>query len=152
LAAHSALLAGAIANNVLHQGARLMTFKMEVVGAVALMVLVAVCPLLFFTPQLIDAENRENREYGTFASEYVRHFRKRWISGQRADEMLGSGDIQSLADLGNSFNVILEMSPLPFTRKGVIELLACIVIPLAPLVLTVVPLNQLIDHLAKLIM
>jgi hypothetical protein len=66
--------------------------------------------------------------------------------------MLGTGDIQSLADLTNSFNVVLEMSPLPFTRKGLTELLACIVLPLIPLVLTVVPLNQLIDHLAKLIL
>lgn len=152
LAAHSALLAGAIANNVLHGGARLMTFKMEVVGAVILMVLVAICPLLFFIPHLVVAEARTSREYGIFASEYVRHFRRRWIEGPRSDEMLGTGDIQSLADLTNSFNVVLEMSPLPFTRKGLTELLACIVLPLIPLVLTVVPLNQLIDHLAKLIL
>jgi hypothetical protein len=152
LAAHSALLAGAIANNVLHEGTHLMAFKMEVVGAVALMVLVAVCPLLFFIPRLIDAEGRENREYGTFSSEYVRRFRARWISGQRTDEMLGSGDIQSLADLANSFEIIQQMSPLPFTRKGVTELLACIVIPLVPLVLTVIPVDQLIDHLVKLVL
>jgi hypothetical protein len=151
-AAHSALLAGAIANNVLHGGVRLMSFKMEAVGAVVLMVMLAICPLLFFIPHLVAAEARTNREYGIFASEYVRHFRQRWIEGPRAEEMLGTGDIQSLADLTNSFNVVLEMSPLPFTRKGMTELLACILIPLAPLVLTVVPLNQLIDHLAKLIL
>jgi hypothetical protein len=151
-AAHSALLAGAIANHVLHGGARLMSFKMEVVGAVVLMVVLAICPLLFFIPHLVGAEARINREYGIFASEYVRHFRQRWIEGPRTDEMLGTGDIQSLADLSNSFSVVLEMSPLPFTRKGMTELLACILIPLAPLVLTVVPLNQLVDHLAKLIL
>jgi hypothetical protein len=152
LAAHSALLAGAIANNVLYGGARLMSFKMEAVGAVILMLLVAICPLLFFIPHVVAAEARTNREYGIFASEYVRHFRRRWIDAPRSDEMLGTGDIQSLADLTNSFNVVLEMSPLPFTRKGVAELLACIVIPLLPLVLTVVPLNQLVDHLVKMIL
>ena len=129
-----------------------MIFKMDVVGAVVLMVAVAICPLLFFIPHVVAAEARTNREYGIFASEYVRHFRRRWIDGPRSYEMLGAGDIQSLADLTNSFNVVLEMSPLPVTRKGVAELLACIVIPFAPLVLTVVPLNQLVDHLAKMIL
>jgi hypothetical protein len=35
---------------------------------------------------------------------------------------VGSGDIQSLADLGNSFEVIRTMRLVPFTKETVLQL------------------------------
>jgi hypothetical protein len=66
--------------------------------------------------------------------------------------MLGSPDIQSLSDLGNSFMIMHETKAMPFTRKSVTELLAVTIAPLLPLVLTVVPIEQLVGRLAKLLM
>ena len=48
------------------------------------------------------------REYGTLAQRYVREFDDKWLrGGAPADEpLVGTADIQSLADLGNSFEVV----------------------------------------------
>ena len=47
------------------------------------------------------------------AARYAREFDRKWLrGGAPADEpLLGSGDIQSLADLGNSYEVVKEMQP-----------------------------------------
>jgi len=68
--------------------------------------------------------------------------------GATADEqLLGSGDIQSLADLGNSFQVIRDIRPFPFGRDTVIQLVVFPLIPVLPLVLTIIPLEELIRKL-----
>ena len=61
-----------------------------------------------FAPQLAQAKRTGLREYGTLAQRYVSEFDTKWLrGGAPADEsILGSGDIQSLADLGNSFEVV----------------------------------------------
>jgi len=58
-------------------------------------------PLLVFAPQLAQAKRTGLREYGTLAERYVREFDAKWLrGGAPADEpLVGSGDIQSLADL-----------------------------------------------------
>jgi len=68
--------------------------------------------------------------------------------GATADEQLiGSSDIQSLADLGNSFQVIRDIKPFPFGKEAVILLVAITLIPLLPLVFTMIPLEELITKL-----
>jgi len=49
---------------------------------------------------------------------------------------MGSGDIQSLADLANSFNIVLSIAPFPFGRNSLAGLVVIIAIPLLPLTLT----------------
>jgi hypothetical protein len=151
-AAHSLLLAGSIGNAIWHEGARLSDFKNEILAAVVVLTIIAVLPLTFFAPKLVAAERQASREYGIFASSYVNRFRERWLRKKNGEEMLGAPDIQSLADLGNSFTVIRETKPLPLTRKTVIELLVVILVPLLPLTLTAVPLDQLINRLAKMLL
>ena len=67
------------------------------------------------------------------------------------DELLGSGDIQSLADHGNSYEVIREMRPVPFGLKGVLRLAATTAAPLVPLVLTIFSVEELAGHLIKVL-
>ena len=60
-----------------------------------------------------------NREYGTLAERYVREFDAKWLGGGApADEALvGSGDIQSLAALGNSFEIVRSSASYRLRRK-----------------------------------
>ena len=59
-------------------------------------------------------------------------------------------DIQSLADLANSFEVVRQMDALPFNKNTVLRLAIVIVLPLLPLTLTMVPLDQMIDRAIKI--
>jgi hypothetical protein len=105
-------------------------------------------PLFFFMTHLAEARRRGLREYGIVASRYVAEFRRKWIEGQvdPGEALVGSGDIQSLADLSNSFDVVRETGLVPFGRMMVVRLAIVTALPLLPLTLTMIPLEQLIDR------
>ncbi len=153
LAAHGALLAGQLANRILYLQATLPDFKVEIATLVVFLVCVVVGPLLAFTPQLARAKRTGNLEYGTLAERYVRVFDAKWLRGEAPakEEFIGSSDIQSLADLGNSLQVVRDMRIIPITRDGIVRLVAAILIPVAPLALTMMPLEQLIKMLLGMV-
>ena len=64
--------------------------------------------------------------------------------------MLGTPDIQSLADLTRSFEVVQEMNLLPFSNKSVVRLAIILVLPILPLFLTMIPLSEIIDRPLKM--
>jgi hypothetical protein len=149
LMAHGALLAGLMANPIFFAGAKLTDFRMETIGAVVWLLLIVLGPMLVFSPALMRAKRTGLREYGRLASSYVSEFERKWVrGGATADKpVLGSPDLQSLADLGNSFQVIRDIRPFPFGRDLVILVVVAPLIPVLPLVLTTIPLEELIKKL-----
>lgn len=152
LVAQGALLAGTMANQIFFAGAKLPHFKVEIISVVALMLFAVLGPLLVFIPVLGHAKRLGLREYGSLAQRYVREFDQKWLrGGAPADEALvGSGDIQSLADLGNSFEVLRGMRLVPFTKETVFQLAVLTLLPLLPLMLTMISLEELLDRLLKI--
>ena len=149
LVAHGALLAGNLANRIFYLGAALPDFKFEILILVVWLLSVVLGPLLVFAPQLAQAKRTGNREYGTLAQRYVREFDAKWLrGGAPPDEpLVGSGDIQSLADLGNSLEVVRGMRIAPVTKDTILRLAAATVAPLVPLALTMMPLEELLKKL-----
>jgi hypothetical protein len=153
LMAHGTLLAGMIANRIFFQGATLPAFKMELGAVVALLLLVVLGPLLLFVPHLGRARRVGLREYGTLAHRYVREFDDKWLRGgaREGEPLMGSADIQSLADLGNSYEVIRGMRVVPFGRDTVLQLAVVTLLPVAPLLLTMVSLEELFKRLLQVV-
>jgi len=149
LVAHGALLAGNLANRIFYLGAALPDFKFEILLLVVFMLCMVLGPLLVFAPQLAQAKRMGNREYGTLAQRYVREFDAKWLrGGAPPDEpLVGSGDIQSLADLGNSLEVVRGMRIAPVTKDAILRLGAATLAPLVPLALTMMPLEDLLKKL-----
>ena len=147
--AHGALLAGFLANRIFYLGARLLDFKIEVAVMLAFMLCLVFGPLLVFAAQLARAKRTGSREYGTLAERYVREFDTKWLrGGAPADERLvGSGDIQSLADLANSVEVVRTMRLMPVTKEAIVFLAAATLAPVVPLALTMMSLEELLRTL-----
>jgi hypothetical protein len=147
--AHGALLAGNLANRIFYLGATLPEFKLEIAVMVVFLLCVVIGPLLVFTPQLAQAKRTGNREYGALAERYVREFDAKWLrGGAPADERLvGSGDIQSLADLDGSLEVVRTMRLAPVTKEAVFRLVVATLAPIVPLGLTMMPLEELLKTL-----
>ena len=154
LLSQSVLISAMIAGRILYQGAQLQAFKVELAGALVFALLQALGPLIVFAPGLLAAKRRGLREYGLLADRYVREFDRKWVRGGAAAEepFVGSADIQSLADLGNSMAVIREMRPMPFGKETVIQLAFMTAMPLLPLALTVFPLDELIRRVVGVLL
>ena len=91
-------------------------------------------------------------QYGTLATNYVACFDKKWArGGGKGGEMLGSPDIQSLADLGGSYAAVREMRLVPFGLDDVLPLAGIAVLPLLPLLVTVMPLDEILTRVLKTI-
>jgi hypothetical protein len=148
-AAHGALLAAMLANRILFLGAALPQFTAEIAATVIFLVCLLLGPLLVFVPRIAEAKRTGLREYGTLAQRYVRDFDTKWLrGGAPPDEaFVGSGDIQSLADLDHSFEMVRSMRVVPITRNAVVVLAVATLLPVAPLLLTMMPLEQLLNML-----
>ena len=153
LIAHGALLAGLLGNRIYYLRATLPSFMLEMLILVIFLMCVVLGPLLVFAPQLAQAKRIGLREYGTLAERYVREFDAKWLrGGAPADEpLVGSADIQSLADLGNSFEVVRTMRIVPFTKEAIIQLAVVTVAPVAPLVLTMMSLEEILKKLLGIV-
>jgi hypothetical protein len=151
--AHGALLAGLLANRIFYLGATLPEFKPEIAVLVVFLLSVVLGPLLVFAPQLAQAKRTGNREYGTLAARYVREFDAKWLRGGAPanESLVGSGDIQSLADLSNSFEVVQTMRIAPVTMEALLRLVAAILAPLVPLALTMMSLEDLLKRLIGIV-
>ena len=153
LAAHGALLAGNIANKISYQGAKLPEFKAELVTIPAVLLIVVLGPLMLFTPHLAALRRIGLREYGTLAQRYVREFDDKWIRGaQPGEPLVGSADIQSLADIGNSYQVIKEIRAVPFGKEAVLQLAVVTLLPAAPLALTMLSLDEILHRLIQVVL
>lgn len=149
----SAILSSSYAEQMLFAGAAPATFAVSLTAAIVGTTLALVLPLALFTPQLIDAKQRALLDYGDLAAEYTRAFASKWVySTRRHDDLLGTADVQSLADLGGSFELIRSMTILPISRSQILLLAGAAALPFAPLVLLAFPVDQLIiDSLKSLL-
>jgi len=157
LLAQGAALAGLFASQILYAGHSLTDYKVEAALFLAFFVAVALSPLLVFAPRLARVKREGLAAFGALASRYVAGFEDKWMrGGMRAgapahDALLGSGDIQSLADLGNSYNVVTEMRLVPFGLKDAIALAVAAAAPFLPLVLTVFSFEEIVARLLKVL-
>jgi hypothetical protein len=147
--AHGALLAGNLANRIFFVGAALTQFKVEIASVLVFLLCVVLGPLLVFAPQLARTKRQGLREYGTLAARYVREFDAKWLRGGASpgEPLVGSCDIQSLADLAGGYEVVSNMHLVPIKRDDVLRLAVATLAPIVPLALTMMSLEELLKTL-----
>ena len=147
------MLAGIIGDQIWHTGAHLPNFKLEIIAVLVFLMLSVLAPLSFFAIRLDKAHRLASREFGILSSHYVDDFHRKWVDKgvASAESLLGTPDIQSLSDLGNAYEVIDRMRLLPFGRETVLRLTILLVVPLLPLVFTMVPFDELVKRLIRLV-
>jgi len=153
LFAQGVMLAGVVASRVLYSGESLRSFKLQIAGFVVFFVFAVLAPLLMFTPRMAAAKRKGLADYALVAQRYVDGFEQKCVLGEHApaEELVGSGDIQSLADLGNSYAMVRDMRPVPFGLDDISRLAAATAAPLLPLLLTIFSPEELLLRIVKVI-
>jgi hypothetical protein len=154
LLAHSCILSGGLANRLVYGGAKLPAYYPEIGIMAGFLFVITLGPLCLFTPSLLRARLLGLRVYGRLASDYVIGFHQKWIRGERPPDepLVGTADIQSLADLANSFTVVQSIIPFPFGRNSLVGLAIVIALPLVPLLLTMFSLEELLMRVVKIVL
>ena len=110
-------------------------------------------PPCFFAIKLRRCREKGMRDYGAFAARYVNDFEKKWLNATNvpAEPLLGTADLQSLADLSNSVAVVRNMRTVPVSTRLSIAVMVAALLPMAPLFLFKYQIAELVQRLiAKL--
>ena len=154
LLSQGVLLAGQIANRIFYADQTLLNFKPEIVAVVIFLLLLVLGPLCVFAPRLAQVKRQGLLEYGALASRYVDGFDQKWLRGGAPldEQLMGSGDIQSLNDLAGSFEVVQSMRPFPFGKTVVLQTAIAALLPVLPLALTMISLEDMIKRLLGILL
>jgi len=151
--ARAVTLAAVFSARILFAGAALADFRIAFAVFLVLALGLLLGPLLLFLPELARLRHQGILEYGAFAAEYGRDFRRKWIKKDNpgGDPPLGSSDIQSLADLGNSFEIVESMRVVPCTLRTVLLVVVAATLPMLPVLATVFPWRDILVQIVKLL-
>jgi hypothetical protein len=146
--------AGVVANGMVFEGVPLISFKFLMLGFVVLSVIIGVLPLTMLTPKLMQVRKEGHLEYGRLAHAYTESFDRKWVHYKErpAEELLGTSDIQSLADIGNSFGVVEKMRIAPISKRLLLQLGAQAAVPLVPVIIFGTPTPELVEAITKMIL
>jgi hypothetical protein len=108
-------------------------------------------PLFVFSPKLWACRVEGLSDFIAFAQRYVGKFEEKWLraNSDPGEQLLGTGDIQSLADLGNGADRVRNMRITPVSKQLFIQIAVVALLPLLPLVLFKYPLAELASQVFK---
>lgn len=154
LFAQGAVVSGLIASRILTGARAAIEFRDEIALLVVLLVAQVLIPMLFFVPGLVTARRDGLRRYGALGATYVREFENKWLGASvpTNEALVGSADVQSLADMAGSSDVVREMRPVPFDVRVLVQLVVISAAPFLPLVLTVIPLAELLQRVVEMVL
>jgi len=152
--AFSAILSAYIGVQIVEGGQKLVDYRVTLVAFVLTSVVVVLAPLLMFTPKLIRVRRRGLIDYGRLATRYTTEFDRKWLHNEApADEpFIGSADIQSLADLANSFSVVQGMRVVPFELRTITSVMLIAMVPLLPLVFAIFSPVEVLKGLMQILL
>lgn len=148
--AASCLVAAAIGTKVLHEGAVLASFQWPVTVFAAFAVLVGIAPLFVFQRPLRVAKETGYMQYGAFSSHFVQAFHRKWIDSKAGERPLDAADdIGPLADIGGGFERVFTLRLVPLTLNCTLAFAVAAAAPMLLLLLTVMPLREVVRLLMQ---
>jgi hypothetical protein len=146
-----AAFSGSFAETILQGKMAIESLYSLVPGVLILVSALFIGPLLLFTRKLWDCRVDGLDKYMAMASHYVLAFDRKWIQDAEVsgDSQLGTPDLQSLADLTNSVNVVRNIRMVPGGPRLALWLAASVIVPMLPLVLLKYPVDEVVRVLLQ---
>jgi hypothetical protein len=147
------VVAGRVANEVLHRGASLYDERYVIAASVAVVTALFIAPLFVFAPALLTAWRGGLFRYGALAADVGRQLEARWLHDERPPgSALASPDFSAAADLYQSVSNVYGMWIVPLELKSFVVLVASLLLPFVPVLLLSVPLSEVLSVIKSLLM
>lgn len=144
--------ATSIAQHIVFGSDQLRGYLAAIIAYLVIAPLIFFLPLLTFFGRLLRTKIDGLLRYGKLSNEYVQGFQTKWAEGQpRNSSLLGTSDIQSLADLNNSVEIVRKMRIFPTGINLIFSMFVAAALPLAPLLLFEFSLVQILQKIGKLL-
>jgi len=148
-AAFGAIVAGAVANQVVINGESIVSFRFLIAGTAATCVVLFCAPLCVFAGRLAAERRRGMQQFGELATSFGLQFGKEWFApGRRVDrEALDRGDFSAATDLYQVVDRVQAMRFVPLDRVNLLMLAGATLLPFVPVALLAVPVDTLVKAL-----
>ena len=147
----SAVLSAVWVKRVVYGGHDVTEYHRPIIVFLLLTIAAAVVPLMIFLPRLLKLKLRGLHDYGVLANRHSLLFDEKWIREieNNVEDVLGTPDVSSLADLGTGFQTVQKIKFFPFGTQNLALLAAAALIPMIPLLLIEVPFKELVLKIAE---
>jgi hypothetical protein len=148
VAALAVVFSARAAQWILHDGLPPTALQAPIFVFLVIAMLIFEGPLLLFLLPLAEAKRSGLVAYRELADRYTRAFDAKWVrGGAPREEVLGSADIQSLADMGGGYDLVARMRVVPIELNQLAALALSALLPMVPLLATAIPLQQILTKL-----
>jgi len=145
--------AGALADLVVYEGYSLFAYQWQMVEILVMVLILIAGPLLLFVRPLYEAKERGIFRYGALASRQIQQVEDTWLPEGIVREDLESSmpDFRSITHLGHSVTAVHKMSVIPINKEDILQLLIIALLPFVPVLLTQIPLAEILSLLLKVL-
>jgi len=147
----SLVMASHIGLRIAFQHHALHDYKLTIIAILGVS-LVMMLPLLTFTGKLLVARNEGLVDYGAFASGYARAFARKWFTGE-SGSCRGTRQWRHPVARGHAEQLSrrTEDGIFMWNRDVLVPYVLSAALPLAPLVLTEIPIDQLLRRVLEML-
>ena len=148
------VLAAAAARRIADAETALLSTEIAIGVFIVLATVIPILPLLAFTPRLVRARWQGAMRLGRLGETYAQAFDEKW-TGRRAEtveKLLGTADIQTLADLNSTFHAAGHTRLVPVGAGSVLSLAVSAAAPMAPLLLLFYPVKEILKMLLAVLL
>lgn len=126
------------------------SYKIPVAALIILMLLLFLGPLFMFAPILLRTRRKALHDYSTLACKLGRLYEQKWVKGNPLGEsFLSTPDNTSLANYSHDYELVDRMRVFPFEPRTAVALTIAGLIPMVPLLATVMPMEEIFKLLLK---
>jgi hypothetical protein len=146
--------AGNVGRSILIDGRDPKDLVPQIVALVVASVILFAGPLLLLMPRLIRAGQDGAFTYDEVAKSLGKRFEARWLSprGPWDEEALSAPDFSATTDLYSIVANVREMRFVPIDLRSILLLVAATLVPFLPLVFAILPLDELLRLLSKVVL
>jgi hypothetical protein len=145
--AFATIVAGTVANRVIHDGASLLSFRYVVLVFVAFVAILFISPLLVFTGKLIEAWHTGVLKYGALSRSLGMQMERRWLDHSTTPETLDANDFSATTDLYSVAANVYRLLPVPLALRDLIVLVLATLLPFVPILFFFMSLRDIVFKL-----
>jgi hypothetical protein len=148
--AYAATASAIACREVLFDKVPIQSYKIPIAALVIIMLLLFLGPLFMFAPVLLRTRRKGLHEYSALACKLGRLYDYKWVKGNPLGEsLLSTPDNTSLANYSRDYELVDRMRVFPFEPRAAVVLALAGLIPMVPLLATVMPMEEIFKLLLK---
>ena len=148
--AYAATASAIAAREILFDKVTIQSYKIPIAAHVVVMLLIFLGPLFMFAPILLRTRRKALHEYSTLGCKLGRLYDQKWVKGNPLGEsLLAAPDNTSLANYSRDYELVDRMRVFPFEPRTAVVLALAALIPMVPLLATVMPMEEIFKLLLK---